>query len=335
MLMKQGTQCNEIPIVQHALNLSTTFIPKLTVDGIFGPQTAARVKQFQGKKNLVPDGSVGPLTLNALFTGVQLTGAIIVRRKVPGARLSASVPSPAPPTAGVSFTPFIIDPRDVQWYAQMQAFHAWLARPLPKGPAPTLPSTAPPSLGLPPAGLSVPPLLSRPVTISEKPPGGSSSSPVPLTGANFETSIASGFKNGEGLKLQEFKFKLDFAKATGLISTGQVNHEVEVDTNDKGHIEVEQKITITPFKLFGAEGRFGNAKVAPLLVTSLASSFDASQFGGVKGVATFRPFGKGFEVEVGGKLGPKIKLSHDEDGKATFCVYPLVGEGTIGIKFDF
>jgi peptidoglycan hydrolase-like protein with peptidoglycan-binding domain len=324
MIMKQGMQSNEIAIVQHGLNLSTMFTPKLTVDGIFGPRTTERVKQFQGAKNLAPDGIVGLLTLNALFTGVQLTGTIIVQHKAPD--VQTSVPW--------TFNPFITDPRDVQWHVQVQAWRDWAAKPFPKGPAPPLPSTVPPSLSLPPEGLSVPPLPSHRVTIPEQPPGGSASAPVPLPGANFETSISGGFKSGK-VKLQEFKFKLDFAKVTGLIDTNLVQHEVEGGNNDKGDLSVEQKITVTPFKLFGTEGHLGAVKVATLLVTSVNSSFEASQFAGVKGIATFRPFGKGFEVAVGGKLGPKVKLSHDEDGNATTSVYPLAGEGTVEFKFNF
>ena len=293
------------------------------------------MKQFQGAKRLTSDGVAGPLTLNALFSGVQLAVTIKVRLRTPVARLSVrgGPPAPAQPTAPKpAFTPFIIDPRDAQWFAQVLAWREWVARPIPKGPAPPLPSTAPPSLRLPSNGLSVPLLPSQRLSVSETPPSGSASAPVPVTGGNFETSIASGFKSGK-LKQQEFKFKLDFAKATGLIDSDVVQHEVEGGTNDKGDLEVEQKVVVQPFKLFGSESTLGAIKVATLLITSVNSSLEASQFAGVKGVVAFRPFGRGFEVEVGGKLGPKIKLGHDEDGRATTTVYPLAGEGDLDLKF--
>jgi peptidoglycan hydrolase-like protein with peptidoglycan-binding domain len=69
MLIRQGNQSNDTAFVQRALNLSTRFTPKLAVDGIFGPRTAERVKQFQGARRLAPDGVVGPATLGALFRG--------------------------------------------------------------------------------------------------------------------------------------------------------------------------------------------------------------------------------------------------------------------------
>jgi hypothetical protein len=234
----------------------------------------------------------------------------------------------------VVFSPFAVDPRDVQWHAQVQAWRDWIVRPIPKGEAPPLPSTVPPSLSLPPSGLSVPMLPRHLLTIPERPPRGTASAQVPVGGANFETSIAGGFKSGK-LKLQEFKLTLDFAKVTGLINSDVVQHGVELATNDKGDLEVEQKITVTPFKLFDTQGRIAGAKLVTLLATSVNSSFDASQFAGVKGVVTFHPFGRGFEVSVGGKLGPKVKLSHDEDGTATTSVFPLAGEGSLEIEFSF
>lgn len=38
----------------------------VTIDGIYGPATAAAVRDFQNKKGLTPDGEVGPQTKNAL-----------------------------------------------------------------------------------------------------------------------------------------------------------------------------------------------------------------------------------------------------------------------------
>jgi peptidoglycan hydrolase-like protein with peptidoglycan-binding domain len=39
---------------------------KLTIDGIFGPETEATVRVFQRDHDLVPDGIVGPKTWREL-----------------------------------------------------------------------------------------------------------------------------------------------------------------------------------------------------------------------------------------------------------------------------
>jgi hypothetical protein len=202
-------------------------------------------------------------------------------------------------------------------------------KPIPKGPAPPLPADVPPSLSLPPTRLSVPPLPSQTVVV---PSGSTASRVVPFTGANFEAAFAGAPKDGK-LK-QEFTVRLDFTKMTGLIDTKKVQQEHEIGTTQKGDLEVSHNVRITPFKIVDAQGTVVDFKLAPLLVSSVSSSFDLSQFGGAKAVTTFRPFGKGFEVEVGGKFGSKFKLSHDETGKATTSVYPLAFEGTVGFRFD-
>jgi hypothetical protein len=322
--------------VQRALNLATAFLPKLTIDGIFGPRSDGRTRQFQSAKGLSSDGIVGPLSLNALFTGIHLEAMIVVRPR------SSANPSPLPPVPQpFVFNPIIIAPRDIEWHAQVLAWRVWVMKPFPKEPAPPLPATVPPSLSLPPTRLSVPPLPRQPVAMPQVPPGGVAQLPVPfLTGANFETTVAAGFsdKTTPGkfkLKLQEFKLKIDFAKVTGLIDSEKVKSETEFSANEKGNLEIEQSVSITPFKIFSSEGTLADFKAAPLIVSTLGSSFEVSQFAGVKAVATFRPFGRGFEIEVGGKFGPKFKLSHDENGAATTSAYPLVGEGTVGMSFKF
>lgn len=53
------------------LNKTVPVPPLLTVDGIFGPKTGARVVMFQKQTGLVPDGIVGPKT------GMALAGAVL------------------------------------------------------------------------------------------------------------------------------------------------------------------------------------------------------------------------------------------------------------------
>ena len=331
MFIRQGSNFPEIGIVQNALNTGTNFLPKLTVDGVFGQKSSARVKQFQSAKNLQADGVVGPKTFNALFVHMHLTSTITVTRKAsnPAALPPAFGPPPPPVPQPFSFNPFVIDPRDVQWHAQVQAWREWVIRPIPKGPAPPLPADVPPSLSLPPKGLSVPPLPTETVVVS---PGRNSTRVVPFTGANFQTTFAGNLKDGKFK--QEFTVKLDFTKITGLIDTKAVQQELEIATSSNGDLEITHNVSVIPFKIIDFKGTSVDFKLAPLLMSSVSSSFDASQFGGIKSIVTFRPFGKGFELEVGGKIGPKFKLSHDDAGRATTSVYPMAVEGVIGFKFD-
>jgi peptidoglycan hydrolase-like protein with peptidoglycan-binding domain len=53
-------------VLQKALNLAATKLPKLTEDASFGPKTQGRVIEFQGQKNAVRDGVVGPITWGEL-----------------------------------------------------------------------------------------------------------------------------------------------------------------------------------------------------------------------------------------------------------------------------
>jgi len=67
-LVKQGDQGVEVYAVQYLLRANGL---NLNADGIFGPQTRARVEDFQTQKNLTKDGIVGPQTWSALIVQVQ------------------------------------------------------------------------------------------------------------------------------------------------------------------------------------------------------------------------------------------------------------------------
>jgi hypothetical protein len=68
-----GSEGSQVMIVQDTLNRlqpaefggAFAALP-LDVDGSFGPQTDARVRQFQSRNDLDPDGVVGPMTRQAL-----------------------------------------------------------------------------------------------------------------------------------------------------------------------------------------------------------------------------------------------------------------------------
>src|SRR4051794_18832554 len=60
-LLKMGSTGPEVARVQTSLGIPN--------DGIFGPQTDAAVRAFQGRSGLKTDGVVGPTTWRALFSG--------------------------------------------------------------------------------------------------------------------------------------------------------------------------------------------------------------------------------------------------------------------------
>jgi len=62
-----GSTGSDVVLLQNTLNIKLAQIPLLKPDGIFGPKTLARVKQFQRGNDLVVDGVVGPKTWSALL----------------------------------------------------------------------------------------------------------------------------------------------------------------------------------------------------------------------------------------------------------------------------
>ncbi len=60
----------EVIVLQSRLNLKPpSALPPLATDGIFGPKTLARVKEFQKNNGLQVDGIVGPITWGKLLAG--------------------------------------------------------------------------------------------------------------------------------------------------------------------------------------------------------------------------------------------------------------------------
>jgi zinc D-Ala-D-Ala carboxypeptidase len=64
--VQSGGSGPAVAAVQHSLRYAYGF-SKLTVDGVFGPDTQAAVRSFQAKYKLSVDGIVGPDTWNALI----------------------------------------------------------------------------------------------------------------------------------------------------------------------------------------------------------------------------------------------------------------------------
>ena len=66
-----GSVGEAVLLLQKALNFAPTLLPRLTEDASFGPKTQGRVMEFQGQKNTVRDGVVGPITWGELEPFVQ------------------------------------------------------------------------------------------------------------------------------------------------------------------------------------------------------------------------------------------------------------------------
>ncbi|MCC2658479.1 MAG: putative peptidoglycan-binding protein [Panacagrimonas sp.] len=76
-LVKLFSKGTDVVLCQSALNGFPTKLATLAEDGIFGPKTQARVKEFQLNLKLVADGIVGPMTWGKLLTSSAAPSAIV------------------------------------------------------------------------------------------------------------------------------------------------------------------------------------------------------------------------------------------------------------------
>ena len=67
--IRSGSQGLTVAYCQNLLNSRIPAPGPLWVDGIFGQKTDARIRQYQRRKRLTPDGIVGPATWAALESG--------------------------------------------------------------------------------------------------------------------------------------------------------------------------------------------------------------------------------------------------------------------------
>lgn len=108
-LYAQGANGSDVKEIQAALNfhIRSSGVP-LRPDGIFGPLTDARTKEFQKAARLAMDGLIGPKTLGAFYKGIRgvseidLTPASLLAG--PGGRGLSMGSGFAPPTLQISNT---------------------------------------------------------------------------------------------------------------------------------------------------------------------------------------------------------------------------------------
>ena len=65
-LLKQGSTGDSVRCVQSYLSALGGIVPKVTIDGQYGPATTGSVRSFQRLARLTEDGKVGPATWSAL-----------------------------------------------------------------------------------------------------------------------------------------------------------------------------------------------------------------------------------------------------------------------------
>ncbi len=70
-VLRRGEYGQGIDILQLALNNEPSILPRLAVDGVYGPRTEARVIEYQRNNGLEDDGVAGPDTQDSLgITGL-------------------------------------------------------------------------------------------------------------------------------------------------------------------------------------------------------------------------------------------------------------------------
>ncbi|RXT56657.1 hypothetical protein B6S44_06270 [Bosea sp. Tri-44] len=90
--LKQGERGQAVAIIQLALTDLGLAMPSSTnqgrtlPDGIFGPETARRIRSFQTANGLVADAIVGPLTMAALERAIIAQSALNRRADAAKAR---------------------------------------------------------------------------------------------------------------------------------------------------------------------------------------------------------------------------------------------------------
>lgn len=95
-MLREGMTGQDVRALQDALNFHIRRGERLSVDGIFGPKTDARAREFQRANKLAVDGLVGPRTQAELYEVTTLSVPLVF---YPNLRLKLP-PFGRPPAAG-------------------------------------------------------------------------------------------------------------------------------------------------------------------------------------------------------------------------------------------
>jgi peptidoglycan hydrolase-like protein with peptidoglycan-binding domain len=64
--LRQGSRGDAVREAQTLLNRHPTSHPRLATDGVFGPLTDRRTREFQTQQRIGVDGVIGPITWGRL-----------------------------------------------------------------------------------------------------------------------------------------------------------------------------------------------------------------------------------------------------------------------------
>lgn len=343
MKVKRGDAGSAVAIVQFALNAETPFTPKLKVDGLFGPRTEARVKEHQKKQKLVPDGIVGPLTLDTLFGIMTLTSRAKFSRKSGPA---PSGPTLRPPLGGTPPSPALewLNPNVAEHLRQQEAFWKWWS-----GPHPT-PTFRPNLVVVPtstPYGPIYLPAVPRYIDLPG-PPAKTAETRVPVEPEGGDFTL--GFKS-EGQvdvinrKFMEAKYGIGLDWVVLRRRLAEIEIGATLARDHKGDTSGELEVTLSGgsgLTLKQKLGQLGSFKFLPYLSTAVSSELAFEASGGVKAYAEINIAKIGpvdLKATIGVKGGPKLKFGPVEtpDGheEHKLKVYGLAGTGFITFGGEF
>ena len=84
-VLRIGSFGEYVRLLQRALNVAPSQLPKLNPDAQFGPKTNSRVAEFQRQNSLVQDGVVGPITWGELQPFLDALSKIVDQSVPPAA----------------------------------------------------------------------------------------------------------------------------------------------------------------------------------------------------------------------------------------------------------
>lgn len=363
MILRRGDSNNGVAIVQFALNNLTAMVPQLKTDGIFGVKTEERVREHQSQQRLVPDGVVGPITLDSLFDIVQMTATtkftqIESARPVPSFQLSQSfkpqtlsfpggslIPPFRPPTQKLPPLPNLQSTNIAEFFRQQQAFWTWFGQPQPKPAMPQIQAVIVPIPG--PFGPVFLPLAHQQIVVAG-PPAKVANAKVNVEpeGGAFTISI----KADVSADVAKLKFKeatygigLDWVVLKGRLAAFEISPAVA--RNNKGETAAEVEVTIkggSGLTLKKKFGELGVVKFLPYLATAVNSELAFQASGGVKASAEINITKIGpvaLKAEIGVKGGPKLTYGpvKQPDGREEHQITatPFGGTGFISFGGEF